>query len=145
MNSYNGFRSRQRERALRWLRAQQELGLRARHSRCDACGQTQGIIDDHSEDYREPFGDHIGRFGLCYRCHMMVHCRFNHPEAFRAYERQVAAGVRFPPMGGRDWRRFKAEHLDACFNEPLELGIHHGLLADIAAGKYRPNGSTDTS
>jgi hypothetical protein len=54
--------------------------------RCDACGQTEGPIDAHSEDYSEPFGDHIGEHALCYRCHMAIHTREKNPEAWAIYK-----------------------------------------------------------
>src|ERR1700737_880157 len=42
-------------------------------------------IEVHSENYSEPFGDHIGEHGLCYRCHQMIHNRFRHAETWAIY------------------------------------------------------------
>jgi hypothetical protein len=44
----------------RWLEREYAAGRRARPIMCDACGQADGPIDAHSEDYSAPFGDHIG-------------------------------------------------------------------------------------
>jgi hypothetical protein len=110
LKTYNGFGHDQRMRALYWLRAEYAAGRRKPPLFCDACGQTEGSIDAHSEDYSEPFGDHIGRHGLCYRCHMMIHCRFNNPEAWQAYTDAVRAGRIFEPIG-RNFRRFCAQTL----------------------------------
>jgi hypothetical protein len=106
MNSYNGFSPRQRNRALRWLHKQYAAGRRTRPTQCDACGQTRGIVEHHSEDYSEPFGDHIAAFALCYRCHMMVHCRFRYPPAWRRYREAVAAGRTFEPIYARNFPEF---------------------------------------
>ena len=70
--SYNGFSAAQRNRAGRWLNAEYAAGRRTRPTRCQACGTTEGVRG-HSEDYSEPFGPHIGAFGLCHRCHLALH------------------------------------------------------------------------
>jgi hypothetical protein len=85
LKTYNGFDHDQRMKGYRWLQREYAAGRRAHPTVCDACGQADGPIDAHSESYAEPFGDHIGRFGLCYRCHMAIHTRFNNPEAWEAY------------------------------------------------------------
>ena len=62
MRSYNGFKPRQLMRVLVWLKQQYAAGLRRPPIACDACGQTKGIIERHSEDYSEPFGDHVDAY-----------------------------------------------------------------------------------
>jgi hypothetical protein len=121
MRSYNGFSPAQRLRALAWLKGEYAAGRRRPPTACDACGQTEGIIEAHSEDYSEPFGDHIGAYGLCYRCHMAVHTRFGAWEAWHTYRRLVAAGARFQPFPRRDWERFKAEHLGERLAAPVAV------------------------
>lgn len=103
MKPYNGFTPADRSRALRWLNAEYAAGRRTRPTRCDACGQMDGLIEPHSEDYSAPYGDNIGAFGLCYRCHMILHCRFNQPVAFQLYVETVLRGVRWPPLPSRDF------------------------------------------
>jgi hypothetical protein len=83
----------------RWLQREYAAGRRARPTVCDACGQDQGPIDAHSESYAEPFGDHIGKYAVCYRCHMAIHTRFNNPEAWTAYKTAVALGRIYQPIG----------------------------------------------
>jgi hypothetical protein len=90
-------------RAHRWLRAEYAAGRRKPPLSCDACGQTEGVIQAHAEDYSEPFGPHIDQYGLCYRCHMMVHCRFNNEDAWQAYKQQVRDGRVFEPIGRNFW------------------------------------------
>jgi hypothetical protein len=68
LKTYNGFNHDQRMRGYRWLQGEYAAGRRARPTVCDACGQNEGPIEAHSENYSAPFGDHIGKHGLCYRC-----------------------------------------------------------------------------
>lgn len=143
MNSYNGFPGEQRRRALAWIRREQAAGRRVRGKTCEACGQEHGQLDGHSEDYSEPFGDHIGRFTLCFRCHMIVHCRFRWPAAFETYREQVKLGAVFEPIEKRDFGRIMREHLHAKDKAPpARRGSHwlrrFDLLGAIAAGAYRP-------
>lgn len=98
MQSYNGFSGEQRARAQRWLNAEWAAGRRRRPQRCEACGQDQGIIHAHAEDYSEPFGDHTDEYKLCYRCHMMLHCRFRNFMAWEHYRDQVRDGFQFAPV-----------------------------------------------
>jgi hypothetical protein len=73
-------------KAFNWLKGQWEHGTRQmKPNSCDICTQQNGILDYHSENYSSPFGDHIGAFGLCYICHMMLHCRFKNPKTFQIY------------------------------------------------------------
>jgi hypothetical protein len=65
----------------------------------------------HSEDYSQPFDDHIGAFGFCYRCHMMLHSRQRAPEAWTRYKAEIAAGVTFQPFMVQNWYGFRAQHL----------------------------------
>jgi hypothetical protein len=92
----------------RSLQGEYAAGRRARPTVCDACGQDEGLIDAHSESYAEPFGDHIGRYGLCYRCHMAIHTRFNNRDAWATYKLHVAMGRIFHPIG-KSFARFWIE------------------------------------
>ena len=112
LKTYNGFNHDQRMRALRWLKIEYAAGRRTRPFRCDACGQDEGVIEAHSEDYSEPFGDHIGQNGLCYRCHMMIHNRFKNPEAWTIYKQHIRQGRIFRPIG-RNFHAFCGETLRA--------------------------------
>lgn len=156
MKGYNGFSPQQRTRALRWLRQEEAAGRRRRPTRCEACGQTRGVVDSHSEDYSDPFGPHIGRFALCFRCHMIVHCRFSSPASFEVYEEALREGVRFPAMTRRDFQRFRREHLHYQYPfrgdelERLPPHTRHSppdvdLLGDIKAGVFRPKESCPRS
>jgi hypothetical protein len=94
MGWYNGFSPEQRWSALAWLKRQ---GL-ANPTKCDACGQTEGLLQRHSEDYSSPFGPHIGAISFCHRCHMLVHFRFRSPDAWKDYRLAIADGWCFAPL-----------------------------------------------
>jgi hypothetical protein len=98
LKTYNGFDHNARMKALYWLRREYAAGRRTKPLICDACGQTEQPITAHSEDYSDPFGDHIGKHGLCYRCHLMIHCRFKAPEAWETYKLHIRQGRIFVPI-----------------------------------------------
>lgn len=99
---YNGFTPEERTKGGNWYRKNRKAGVIPAPAVCCCCGQTVGV-NGHSEDYSEPFGDHIGCFHLCYRCHMAIHCRFKNYEAFKTY-RELIKTQTFPPT--RDFRVF---------------------------------------
>ena len=132
MNSYNGFTPAQRMKAYEWLKEQWRLGTRQKGTKCRVCGQTRGVLMAHSEDYSEPYGDHIGRYTLCFICHMMIHCRFRCPEKFAAYARIVSNGGRFEALRGHDWEAFRAKFLVASALPPCrQTGEPNTMLATI--------------
>jgi hypothetical protein len=53
-NAYNGFTSSERDRAFAWYKGELAAGRRHRPTVCDVCGQTDGVIEAHSEDYSGP-------------------------------------------------------------------------------------------
>ena len=108
MKDYNGFTGAQRDRAQRWLNVQWASGKLQRPMRCVACGQTEGVIDAHAEDYSEPFAaGKTDGFHLCFVCHMMVHCRHRNQSAWREYRQFVESGGQAKPFRGRDWPGFQ--------------------------------------
>lgn len=135
MNSYNGFTHQQRMAGFRWLNDEIAEGRRPECKLCESCGQDQGVIAWHSEDYSEPHGDHIGAFGLCYACHMMLHCRFKSPERFKQYTEAVEAGARFMAFPGKHWGTFKSAFLSSSdIMRPWQRmeAPRRPLLADMA-------------
>lgn len=140
---YNGFSADERSRGGRWYRTELAAGRRSRPTKCDACGQTAGIIDAHSEDYSAPYGEHIGAFGLCYRCHMMIHCRFRNPEIWKHYVREVSQGYVFQAFHTRDFQQFCAEMLEGPVKQTA-VGQGFMFAPSDAALKVkrapRPNG-----
>jgi hypothetical protein len=123
---YNGFTGSQRMTAYRWLMGEYAAGRRTWPVKCDACGQTEGVIEPHDEDYSPPYGDHIGRWGLCYRCHMVFHCRFRNPEMFRRYCAVLAGGNRFAALHTRNFPAVLGQHRLPNSKAPIE---HVGTMA----------------
>ena len=90
------------------MRVQWATGKRQRPSKCCACGQTQGIIDAHAEDYSEPFGDQTEKYHLCYRCHLILHCRHHDQAAWDKYRADIRSGLRYAPCFSRSFGIIKA-------------------------------------
>ena len=108
MREYNGFTGAQRSKAQGWLNRQWKAGVFPRPSRCCACGQTEGVIDAHAEDYSEPFTHaKLMRYPLCFICHMMVHCRFANMAAWNRYRAAIGNGYRFAAFPGRNFPGFQ--------------------------------------
>ncbi len=117
MNSYNGYEPKERYAALAWLKKEWAAGTREQTPKCcDICGQTEGYLAYHSEDYSFPYGDHIGYFGLCYICHMMLHCRFRNPNLMEKYLWALSEKRQYEPIHGNNWQEFKASCLQDKFN-----------------------------
>lgn len=130
MKAYNGFSPEQRNKAQAWLNKQWKAGLLARPCQCQACGQTEGRIDAHAEDYSEPFeAGKTDQYHLCYRCHMAVHCRFRNSEAWRIYKQHVREGRIFPPISN-NFPLFARQTLEL---KGLNVPFTQGTLAERTA------------
>jgi hypothetical protein len=87
-SSYNGFVWSEHQRAYNWLKREWAAGRRVKVGpECNVCGQRQGYLMTHSEDYSAPYGEHIGQWSLYYWCHMLIQCRF------RAEDVPMSSGV----------------------------------------------------
>ena len=116
MKSYNGFTPKQRMDAFNWLKKEMEAGKRDRLPlSCDACGQKDGSLMWHSEDYSFPYGEHIGHYGLCYICHMMIHCRFNNATKWQEYKAKIKEGFKYQCYNFNNWMSFKKDFLGDGF------------------------------
>ena len=138
MKSYNQFTPKQRMKAYNWAKAEYAAGRRTRPMECDACTQNLGIIEPHSEDYSgPPFGDHIGAYGVCYACHMMIHCRFRAPDAWHAYRAAVRDGAIFKPFHARAFGAFARLFLGGTLPEPTRFRAAAGntVLDEIEAAQ----------
>jgi len=116
---YNGFSGTERMKAYRFLMAEVSEGRRSLPTRCDSCLAENCLIQPHSEDYSIPYGANVGRWGLCYRCHMILHCRFSNPHAWVNYCSVLKSGRRFDPFQKQSWGQFVAQHLGARCTAPI--------------------------
>ena len=130
MKSYNGFPPEQRNKAQAWLNSQWKAGLLERPCQCHACGQTEGRIDAHAEDYSEPFAaGKTDQYHLCYRCHMAVHCRFRNNQAWQIYKKHVREGRIYGPIRNnfplfvRETLELKGENVSFTQGQPRETTV----------------------
>jgi hypothetical protein len=111
MNYYNGFSPEERTMCATWYWRMERWGLWKNPPEiCFACGQSEGPIQGHAEDYSLRFGQTVpaeteGRIDLCIRCHMKVHTRLVSPERWDEYREAIREGVRYCPY------RFKRQSL----------------------------------
>lgn len=109
LKPYNGFSGEQREEAGRFINKQIKAGIIRKPCKCNRCGQTEGIIHAHLEDYTIPVKqEQIEE--LCWRCHMMWHCRFRAPRQVEAYFAEVAAGKRWPAVYKHNFNILTTDH-----------------------------------
>ena len=121
MRAYNGFTPAQRAKAGAWMRVQWNSGAIPRPVRCCACGQEKGILDAHTEDYSEPYAaGKTDEFPLCFRCHMLVHCRFNGRETFCRYHGSIMEGDLYAPFYTRNFNAIIEQHLEGGTPEIIE-------------------------
>jgi len=102
MRDYKGWTDAQRRASLEKTKEAIARGeLAARPSRCERCGQDQGILEWHNEDYSHPTKHLVG---VCYRCHIICyHSAHINAAAVEHYCQQIERGVRWPPMFKRDF------------------------------------------
>jgi hypothetical protein len=139
MLSYNGFTGTQRNRAQAWLNKQWAVGAFNRPCQCVACGQTEGLIDAHAEDYSEPFAEgKTDAFHLCFTCHMMVHCRFGNAFAWLRYKRAIGSGIRYAAFRCRSFPTFKSYFLINRWPSPDHVGTapKRLVLEEIASTEW---------
>lgn len=74
---------------------------------CSQCGQDEGIIHYHTEDYDNPVET---AEPWCWRCHMMWHSRYRAPKAALRYFEKIKAGERFPAVYGSNFKILHEEH-----------------------------------
>jgi hypothetical protein len=118
---YNGFSPDERL-AKGTAAVEHMLQLLTRAAFCIACGGDSGPVDLHAEDYSQPiYWEPRWRLPLCYRCHMIVHCRHRNPQGFDAYRAELREGRRWPTVPNRAISIVFAENLNATRRPgPLE-------------------------
>ncbi|HEY1229550.1 MAG TPA: hypothetical protein VGF26_19765 [Ramlibacter sp.] len=87
LGAYNGFPAEVRLTADRKIKVALELGLIPPAKKCSVCGNVQGRIDYHAEDYSRP----LLVAPICMKCHMALHNRSRSPGYARNWQRIVIA------------------------------------------------------
>lgn len=140
--TYNGFGSAIQDRATKFMFQRIRRGEIPNYpEQCMACGQTEGIIQYHAEDYSEPFGDHITAFHFCYTCHSFLHRRDKFRAKWDEYRRMVREGWRFVNFPRFDFHGFRRVYLmqepDRWPKDQYEPPERF-WLDEIDAGQHRP-------
>lgn len=105
MKSYNGFSPKERMEGDRLIKQAIKDGILKPLNECSCvlCGQDKGIRHYHCEDY-SPQNVVQDAKCLCWRCHMILHSRFRHKEAYINYIKEVKSGKRYEPVYRNDFR-----------------------------------------
>ena len=108
MKTYKQWSSEERQKMYQLTkRLLAEQGIPLKPPKCNRCGQTEGIIEYHNNDYSHPT-KYLEP--LCYRCHMAIHCEDRVPEAVKKYFEQVKNGKTFPPVFSRNFAIVRRDH-----------------------------------
>ena len=153
MKPYNGFSPEQREASMHWMNAAiLRREVRAYPGECSQCGQREGQLSYHTEDYSWPFGPHVVEHHLCAVCHLLLHARFTRPARWTAYLALLRDGCRAAPV--RDFRAawtatttwtrggaFATEDADGVRLAPFLHGLSATPVVHPNAGNVMPDGA----
>lgn len=98
LSSYNGFPGPMREAVGRRQAKAWKNGDQPAPTTCEVCGQTEGAIHGHAEDYSR---DDV-YLPICITCHLILHMRFREPLMWDKYRAWVRAGWQGPPLEQRN-------------------------------------------
>ena len=130
MKNYNGWSSEFRKASLRLTNAAKKEGWIKDPKKCNRCGQTEGILHLHNENYdatyytlekvfnRSPINitkeekDKVNSVleSLCWRCHMMHHSVRRNKQAVDKYFDEVKGGKIYTPVYKHDFTILKRDH-----------------------------------
>lgn len=125
MKPYKGYTAAQRMASLPLLDKLKAEGKVPPLKVCSACGQTEGKLQYHNDDYApETFIENTRV--LCYSCHMVHHIYHNNPNNMgaRLYIQFIRSGRKFKPNNGNfgkltaglSWLNKNQEHIDEIEN-----------------------------
>jgi len=84
---YNGFTGDQRLIADRKIKVAIEMALIPVATECSICGETNGRMDYHAENYGRP----LQVAAICSKCHLALHNRFRSPGFAASWKKRVDA------------------------------------------------------
>lgn len=122
MRTYKKWSGEERLRSLGLTNKAKKLGLISEPTKCNRCGQTEGILQLHNHDYDitlsivpkmidgtaskseiQLVNDTLEC--LCWRCHMMLHSEHRAMEAVKKYFYEVSKGKKYPPVFKHDFNK----------------------------------------
>ena len=127
MQSYKGWSPEFRKKSLRYTKRAKKLGWIPYPKKCQRCGQTEGILHTHNENYDVTYytlHDVFNRFPIsitpeeikkltdvleqiCWRCHMMHHSKRRNAQGVKRYFEEIAAGKKYPAVHRHDFSVLK--------------------------------------
>jgi hypothetical protein len=102
MNYYKGWSPQQRLASLEKTKKAIRDGIIPNPTQCNRCGQTEGIIQYHNNDYSHHI-DYLEQ--LCWTCHMMLHNEKRNPISHRIYFEFVELGYQGEPVYKHNWSK----------------------------------------
>ena len=82
MKSYKGWTPAQRQASYKKTMKAIKDGVIPPATKCELCGQTEGKVMYHNEDYSHPTKYLMS---MCWTCHMMWHSKYRSPRSYRIY------------------------------------------------------------
>lgn len=130
MKHYKGWSGQFRSASLKYTNWAKKQGWIENPKKCNRCGQTEGILHLHNEDYdityytlkevseRFPVSitkEEIEKVNsvlepLCWRCHMMHHSVGRNKEAVAKYFEEIKNGKKWPPVYKHNFTILKIDH-----------------------------------
>lgn len=106
MGSYKGFSGLQRMACHTLILRAVSDGLIPPATECARCGQKEGILQYHNENYDQ----YMDVERLCWRCHMIHHSDHRCPVACAKYWETIKAGHQWPPVYRHDFTILARDH-----------------------------------
>lgn len=130
MRNYKGWSGDFRKESLKLTNKAKKMGWIANPSKCNRCGQTEGILHLHNEDYDVTYytlKEVFDRFPIsitteekekvnsvleqiCWRCHMLHHSVRRNKQAVEKYFEEIKNGKKYPPVYRHDFTILKRDH-----------------------------------
>lgn len=131
MRQYKQWSPQFRQKSLNLTNKAKTRGWIAEPEECRRCGQTEGIIHLHNEDYDVTVDTLTEVFAripkpriteqeklnlaevlepLCWRCHMIHHSEHRNKEACDQYWEEIKSGKKYPPVYKHSFWVLKNDH-----------------------------------
>ncbi len=130
MRNYKQWTAEYRKESLKLTNKAKKMGWIPQPKKCRRCGQEDGILHLHNEDYtvtHETLTDVFNRFPIqitkeeieainqalepiCWRCHLMHHSKHRNAKAVEIYQDEVRRGKKYPPVYRHDFSILNRDH-----------------------------------